>query len=60
MAVIRLLGRFLQLTALLALPSAIWAGEWGHNERAAIGIFLGSLAIFFVGYFLNSIGKKSA
>ena len=43
-------GRFLQLVGLVVLPFAIWAGQFGHNERAAILIFAGSVAIFFIGW----------
>ena len=31
------------------MPSAIWAGQLGHDERGAIGIFLGSLLVFGIG-----------
>lgn len=57
---IYLAGRALQLMGLIAMPSAIWVGQFGHNERGSIGIFLGSLIVFLLGYFLVWLsGKKS-
>lgn len=57
---IYLAGRALQLMGLIAMPSAMWVGWIGHNERGSIGIFLGSIIVFLLGYFLTSIsGKKS-
>ncbi len=47
------LGRLLQVVALVVLPSAIWIGQFGHNERGAIGIFLGSAFIFYLGWILT-------
>ncbi|MBI4000022.1 MAG: hypothetical protein HY351_05340 [Candidatus Omnitrophica bacterium] len=44
------LGRTLQLFALLLMPFAIWVGHFGHNEQGAIIIFVGSIAIFFIGW----------
>jgi len=48
-------GRLLQLVALIALPSAIWMGHFGHNERGSITIFIGSIFIFFIGWFISCI-----
>ena len=45
-----LAGRTLQLTGLLALPSAIWAAEFLRSEPLAVGILLASLIVFFVGW----------
>lgn len=57
--IVYLAGRSLQWMGLIAMPSAIWAGHFGHNERGAIGIFLGSSLIFFLGYFLCAwTGKR--
>ncbi|OGW84575.1 MAG: hypothetical protein A3C35_05190 [Omnitrophica bacterium RIFCSPHIGHO2_02_FULL_46_11] len=50
-------GRFLQLLALLSMPSAIWVGHFGHNERGAIVIFTGSLALFFIGWLLTLFAR---
>ena len=50
MKVFYYVGRFLQLVGLVVLPSAIWAGSFYHNERAAITIFVGSIFIFFIGW----------
>ncbi len=49
------LGRLLQLISLIAMPSAIWVGHIGHNERAAISIFVGSMALFVLGWLLTFI-----
>ena len=53
-----LLGRGLQLLALLVLPSAIWVGWMGHDERGSITLFLGSIAVFYSGYFLTQWGTR--
>ena len=47
------LGRSLQLLALLVLPSAIWVGSMGHDEKSCIYIFLACLTVFYSGYFLT-------
>ena len=52
------LGRALQISGLLGLPTAIWAGSMGHNEKSAIAIFLGCIAIFYAGYFLTRLGMR--
>ena len=52
-------GRALQLTALFALPSAIWVGQFGHNEKGSILIFVGSVSVFFLGYFLTRIASSA-
>ena len=49
------LGRIVQVFSLLIMPSAIWAAEFRHSEREALGIFLGSTAIFFIGFGLSRI-----
>lgn len=51
-------GRSLEVLGLLVLPSAIWAGQIGHDERGAISLFLGSVLIFYVGYFLIGLAGK--
>ena len=50
MKVVYHFGRFLQVTALVMMPFAIWVGHFGRDERGAIQIFLGSLALFFLGW----------
>lgn len=45
-------GRSLQLTGLLILPSAIWVAEFQRSEPLAIGVLLGSMILFFVGWIL--------
>ena len=52
-------GRGLQLMGLLVLPSAIWVGHFNHDEKGAICIFMGSVAIFFAGVALSRIALKS-
>lgn len=54
-----LAGRGLQIVSLVALPSAIWVGHFGHDERGAILIFVGSVVIFFTGAFLSRIALRS-
>ncbi|OGW81757.1 MAG: hypothetical protein A2Z83_03050 [Omnitrophica bacterium GWA2_52_8] len=51
-------GRVLQGTGLVAMPSAIWAGQIYHNEAAAITVFAGSLVVFYLGYVLVRIAQK--
>ena len=46
-------GRTFQLIGLLALPSAIWAAEIQRSEAAAVGILLGAIGIFFLGWIFS-------
>jgi hypothetical protein len=46
-------GRALQITALIALPFSIWAGQIARDEKSAIIIFLVSLLLFWAGYLLT-------
>ncbi|GEM_PF-902951 len=48
-------GRFLQLMALMIMPSAIWIGHFRHSEAGAITIFIGSMFMFFVGWLICAI-----
>ena len=52
-------GRVFQLIGLIAMPSSLWVGWIGHNERGSIGIFLGSILVFFIGWILVSASGKS-
>ena len=52
-------GRIFQLIGLIAMPSSIWVGWIGHNERGSIGIFLGSILVFLIGWALVSLSGKS-
>ena len=52
---IHLAGRIFQGIGLAAMPSAIWVGHLGHNEQGAITIFIASLAVFYLGYFLTRL-----
>ena len=52
-------GRIFQLIGLLAMPTAIWIAEFQRNERAAIGMFLGSFFIFAAGYFLTKFSGRT-
>ncbi len=45
-------GRAAQITALVLMPAAIWAGEIRKSEREAIGIFVFSILLFAAGFFL--------
>ena len=51
-------GRIFQLIGLLAMPSAIWLGQFAHDERGSIGIFTGSLLVFWLGVLLTRIARK--
>ena len=51
-------GRIFQLIGLLAMPSAIWLGQFAHNERGSIGVFLGSLLVFWLGFLLTRVARK--
>lgn len=53
------MGRVLQLTSLIALPLAIWVGHFGRDEKGAIVIFVGSVAVFFAGVALSRITFRS-
>ena len=48
-------GRALQVAGLLAMPFSIWVGFIGHNEAGSIGIFLGSITVFYAGYLLTRL-----
>ena len=50
-----LFGRSLQLLGLLILPSSLWVGFLKHDEAGSIGIFLGSLVVFYAGYLLTRV-----
>ncbi len=52
------IGKTFQLMALVTLPSAIWVGHINHGERGAIGIFVVSVLIFFLGYLLIHFSSK--
>ncbi len=51
-------GRIFQLIGLLAMPSAIWIAQFMHDEKASIGVFLGSMLVFWLGYLLTRIARK--
>lgn len=51
-------GRILQLTGLLVMPSSMWISELQHNEALVIGVFLGSLLIFGLGFVLVRVAKR--
>ena len=51
-------GRIFQLIGLIAMPSAIWVGHIGHNERGAIAIFVSSILVFAFGTILLKISGK--
>lgn len=54
-------GRVFQLIGLIAMPSAMWVGWIGHNERGSIAIFTGSILVFALGtFFLKLSGKGGA
>lgn len=53
-------GRIFQLIGLIAMPSAMWVGWIGHNERGSIAIFVSSILVFAAGtFFLKLSGKGS-
>lgn len=51
-------GRTLQLTGLLAMPSAMWVAHFDRDERLSIGIFVGSFVVFAAGYFLTRFSGR--
>ncbi|MCB9799879.1 MAG: hypothetical protein H6757_03890 [Candidatus Omnitrophica bacterium] len=51
-------GRIFQLIGLLAMPSAMWIAQIEHDEAKSIGVFVGSLIIFYLGVLLVNTGKK--
>lgn len=53
-----ILGRTLQIAALIAMPAAIWASAIRHSEKESIFIFLGSIVVFYVGYLLTQVSAK--
>ncbi len=55
---IYLTGRTFQVIGLISLPSAIWVGHFGHNERGSIGIFLASILVFILGTVLVKVSRK--
>ena len=57
-AVVYHAGRVFQVIGLIALPSAIWVSQIGHNERGAIAIFLSSVGLFFLGYALTRAASR--
>lgn len=55
---IYLAGRVFQVIGLIALPSAIWVGHFGHDEQGAIAIFVASLLVFFLGFGMVRFGMR--
>lgn len=53
------IGRALQVLALLTLPSAIWVAQFERNEPISLSLFLGSIAVFYIGYGLTRFGRRS-
>jgi hypothetical protein len=58
--VIHAMGRALELVALMAMPSAIWVGHFKRDEAGAIGIFVGSAAVFFAGWLMAKGSSEGA
>ena len=52
------LGKLMQLIGLMILPSALWVGHFGHNEPAAIAIFVGAIAVFYLGYGVSRLHRN--
>jgi len=53
-------GRIFQVIGLIAMPSAIWVGFLGHDERGCIAIFAASILVFSLGYFLTRLGGQGS
>ncbi|HXV28568.1 MAG TPA: hypothetical protein VD913_06340 [bacterium] len=53
-------GRIFQVIGLIAMPSAIWVGFLGHNERGSVAIFVASILVFTTGYFLTQFSKRKS
>lgn len=45
-------GRIFQLIGLIAMPSSMWAAEYLRSEPISIGVFAGSILVFFIGLLL--------
>ncbi|HTL70535.1 MAG TPA: hypothetical protein VL404_04500 [Candidatus Eisenbacteria bacterium] len=58
MKLLHVLGRGLELLALLVLPSAIWVAQFRHDEAGAILIFTGSIVVFFAGFLLIQLASR--
>ena len=56
--VLYLSGRIFQIIGLVAMPSSIWVGHFGHDEQGAIAIFLASIFVFFIGYCLTRLTAR--
>jgi hypothetical protein len=53
-----LAGRALQVAGLALMPFSLWVGFLGHDERGSITLFLASIAVFYLGYFLTTFGAR--
>lgn len=47
------IGKFFQLTGLVALPMSLWVGFYRHNEKGSLLIFISSVAVFWLGTLLT-------
>jgi hypothetical protein len=52
------LGKGFQVSALVILPFAIWAGQIRRSEKEAISIFLISVLVFLAGSLLTGHSQK--
>ncbi len=52
------LGRFLQAVALVVLPASMWAAQISHDEKRSVGIFVGSITVFFLGTVLTRFSGR--
>lgn len=46
------------MIGLLAMPSAIFIAQIGHDERGCIAVFTASLVVFYLGYLLVRAGRS--
>lgn len=53
-----LAGRAFQLIGLIALPSSIWVGHFGHDEQGAIAILAASVAVFYLGLVISRLAAR--
>ena len=53
-----MLGRALELLALLVLPSSMWVAHFRHDEAGSILILTGSVVVFLTGFLLIQLASR--
>lgn len=52
------IGRLLQLIGLGLTPFSMWVAHFEKSEPKSIGILVGSIVVFTIGYFFTVLGKR--